>query len=215
HAQSARMGVDEAGADVAGGGEAQFGGGGFGERAEIGADRAGFGWQGGFVEQVLEPYGYEEIGLPAGFGMGQIGPFAGEGGLAAGQRAGGFPGEEIGQVKYHAGAVPALRHMPLEPHQLGRFHFRGHDAAGIGEDEMAGGGAFLGFGQGAVIEPDHGVPIVPAIGRDRDRTAVAVADDERAGSVEAQTHDMGRVGPGPRHGVAHGSADGGPYLGAV
>src|SRR5215217_1483718 len=105
--------------------------------------------------------------------------------------------------------------MALEPHQLGRFHLGRHDAAGIGEDEVPGGGAFLGFGQGAVIEPDDGVPVVFAIGRNSDGLALGVADDERAGGVEAEPDDMGGVGASLGHGIAHGGADGVPDLLAV
>jgi hypothetical protein len=105
--------------------------------------------------------------------------------------------------------------MALEPHQLGHFHFRRHDAAGIGEDEMASGGAFLGLCQGAVIEPDHSVPIVFAIGRDGDRSAIGIADNERAGGVEAEADDMGRVGAGSGHGLTHRGADGVPDLLAI
>ena len=80
---------------------------------------------------------------------------------------------------------------------------------------MAGGGAFLGFGKGTVIEPNDCVPTIFAVPGDRDRLTVAIADNEGAGGVEAEANDMGGIGAGGGHGLAHGGADGGPDLGAV
>ena len=42
--------------------------------------------------------------------------------------------------------------MPLQPHQLGRFHFRRHGAADEIEHPVSGRGAFLRFGDGTVVE---------------------------------------------------------------
>ena len=86
--------------------------------------------------------------------------------------------------------------VALQPHQLGDLHLRRHGAADVGEDAVAGGRACLGLGDGAVVEPEDGVPAVVAGGRDGDRAALGVAEDERAGGVEGEAGDLLGAGGG-------------------
>ena len=72
---------------------------------------------------------------------------------------------------------------------------------------MAAGRAFGRLGDGAVVEPDDDVPAVLPARRDRDRAALAVEDDERAGGIEADPGDA--LGPHARRlqGTAHAGTD--------
>ena len=162
HAERAGIGVDQAGGDAAARGEAER----FGrlrrQRAEIGADRARAVGQAAALQQIVEADLGQEVLLPAGRLMRQIGPFAGQRALRAGKRAGCAPGQEVGEVEKIAGFRPALRHVPLQPHQLRHRHFRRHDAADEIEHAVAGRRAVVGLRQRAVVEPDDRVPVVAA-----------------------------------------------------
>ena len=105
-------------------------------------------------------------------------------------------GQEVGQVEELPGARPGLGQVALDPHQLGRLHFRRHDAAEIVEHAVAGRGAVVGLGKRAVVEPDDGIPALAAAGRNRELRAVAVANDQRAGRVEGDADDFPGVGAG-------------------
>ena len=65
---------------------------------------------------------------------------------------------------------------------------------------VAGGGAGLGLGDGAVVEPEDGVPAVVAVRRDGDGRARRVEEDERAGGVEGEARDLLPAGRPPRRG---------------
>ena len=199
-AEGAGVGVDQAGRDAGSRGEAEVVGG-FGVRGPRSvAIGVAVGGLGGAGEEVGEADGGEEVGLPAGGLVGEVGPFAGEGALRAGGVAGGAPGEEVGEVEGEAGAGPGGGEVAFQPHQLRDLHLRGHGAAGVVEDAVAGGGAFLGLRGGAVVEPEDGVAAVVAGGRDGDRAAVAVEEDEGAGGVEGEAGDRARGGRRPRRG---------------
>ncbi len=192
HAERAGIGVDDAGRDAAILGQAEIVRGLLRERAEVGADRAGALGQASALQHVGQPDRLEEIAPPAGLFMREIGPFAGQRALRAGKRAGRPISQEIGQVEKIAGFVPALRQVALQPHQLRRSHFRRHDAAEIVEHTMARRRAFVGFGKRAMVEPDDGVPALFAGHRDAELAAVAVANDQRAGGIEADAGDAFR-----------------------
>ena len=117
------------------------------------------------------PDARQEIALPALALVGEVGPLAGERALGARGAAAGAPGQVVGEVEEQAGPRPGLRQMPLQPHQLGDLHLGRHHAADMVEHAMAAGGAFLGLGDGAVVEPDDRVPVPVAGGRDRQRPA--------------------------------------------
>ena len=70
------------------------------------------------------------------------------------------------------------------------------------EHRVAGGCAFRGLVQGAMVEPDEGVPAVTAVAN-RQRGAVAVAHYERTGGVKTDADYVG----GPRPGDGHRFAD--------
>src|SRR5690606_34290975 len=100
------VGVDEAGADAAGGREAEVARGLRGEAAERRADgRATLGQRAAGGE-VVEAEGRELAARPAGFGLGAVAPLAGEGALGAREAARGAPGEEVGEVEEVARARP-------------------------------------------------------------------------------------------------------------
>ncbi len=142
--------------------------------------------------------------------MREIGPFAGERALRSLERARGFPGQEIREIEEIAGLLPALRKVALQPHQLRRLHFGRHDAADEVEHLVAGRCAFLGFGDGAVVEPDDGVPTCFAGGRDTDLAAVLAAHHQRAGGIERDAADISRRGLRLVHRRADGSAHSAP-----
>jgi hypothetical protein len=86
-------------------------------------------------------------------------------------------------------------------------------AADVVENAMTGRGAFFGLGDRPVIEPDDRVPLRVAAGRYRDRPAVAVEDDQRAGGIEADALDRRPVGAGRGERAAHRVADRLPDVG--
>ena len=173
HAERAGMGVDQAGADAACGGEAEVP-----RRPRRSAGRGR--WRPGVAasgraaraSRSARPMAREEVRLPARGLVGEIGPLAGQRALRAGVRAGGAPGQEVGEVEGGPARAQDCGQVALQPHQLRRLHLRRHDAADVVEHAVAGGGAFLGFGEGAVVEPEDGVPAVVAGGRDGDGAAL-------------------------------------------
>ena len=89
----------------------------------------------------------------------------------------------------------------LSQSELRQLHLGRQRAAGVVEDGMGTGGVDrLGLGGGAVVEPEDGVAAVVAGGRDGDRAAGGVAEDERAGGVEGEAGDVLRAGARPRRG---------------
>ena len=210
--QGASMGIDQAGANAAGCRQAQIGCGRRGETADKVANRGGRCGQGGLVEQIGEANGLQKIGLPGRRLMGEIGPFAGERRLRAGQRACCLPGQEIGQIEHHAGPGPAVWQVALEPHQLGHFHFRRHHAAGILQHMVPRAVALVGLAKGTMVEPDDRVPAVLASCRDGEGMAIPVTHHQRTGGVKTQSRNLLGLCAGDGHGLAHGATDCGPDL---
>ena len=103
--------------------------------------------------------------------------------------------------------------VAFEPHELGDLHLRGHGAAGVVEDAVAGAVHSSASRGGAVVEPEDGVAAVVAGGRDGDRAAVAVEEDEGAGGVEGEAGDVLGAGGGVGAGGAEGGGGGLPDLG--
>ena len=124
--------------------------------------------------------------------MRQIGPLAGHRADRAQVRAAGPKAQVIRKIHQPAVALPLRRQMPLQPHQLRDLHLGRHRAADEVQHLVAGGGAFLGLGERAVIEPDDDVPLVLAAGRDAGRAVLAVERDQRAGGIEADPGDRRR-----------------------
>ena len=190
-AKRAGIGVDQPGADAAAGGEAECRGSLRRQRAEIGAGKAGALRQAAARQHVGNADSVEEILLPALVLMREVGPFAGQRALRAGFGARRPVGKEVGKVEELAGPFPDIWQIALDPHQLRRLHLRRHDAAEIVEHAVAGGGAIVGLGQRAVVEPDDGVPALAAPCRDAELRASAVAHDQRTGRVEGDADDFG------------------------
>ena len=70
---------------------------------------------------------------------------------------------------------------------------------------MAARSAFVGLGDGAMVEPDDGVPTLLAVGRDTELAALAVAHDQRTGGVEGDADDILRGDAGLVARGAHGA----------
>ncbi len=209
------MGVDQAAADLAGGGQAELLGGLGQQETQRRADRACNPRQYCPLKQVLEPDRGQEIGLPARRLVGKVGPLAGHGAAGAGVRAGRTPGQEIGKVQDPPIAPPLLRQMALEPHELGDLHLGRHCAADEVEHPVTGRGAFLRLRNRAMIEPDQRVPARLAADRDRGGPIVAIERHQGAGRIEADPRDrLGRdAGLVARR--ARGGADRAPDIVAV
>ena len=139
--------------------------------------------------------------------MREIGPFGGQRALRAGERAGRLPGQEIREVEQVAGFIPSARQVALQPHQLRRLHFRRHHPTDVVEHGMAAFRAFIGFGNGAVVEPDDGVPAPLAGDRHAELAALPVAHHQRAGGVEGDADNILRRNAGLFARGAHGLAD--------
>jgi hypothetical protein len=83
------------------------------------------------------------------------------------------------------------------------------------EHFMARASAFIGFFEGAVIEPNYCIPTIFSVFGDRDRSTQGITDHKGTGGIKADTDDIGRIGFGFGHGGADGEADGGPDILAV
>ena len=108
-AERAGIGVDQAGADAAVGGEAERRRGFRRQRAEIGAGKACLVRQIAARQHIRDADRREEILLPARFFMREIGPFAGQRALRAGVGARRAIGQEIGKIEELPGALPTPR----------------------------------------------------------------------------------------------------------
>ncbi|MNL47632.1 hypothetical protein D3C87_1704310 [compost metagenome] len=80
---------------------------------------------------------------------------------------------------------------------------------------VTGARAFVRLIEGAMVEPDDGVPTVPAIARHGDRRSGRVANDQRTGGIETDADDISGRGLCQGHGIAHRPADRGPDFLAV
>ncbi|ESZ01081.1 hypothetical protein X738_05815 [Mesorhizobium sp. LNHC209A00] len=109
HAKRPGIGVDDACADAAVLGQAEFRRCLRCQRADIDANRACLFGQIAMVKKIVEADEFEEVALPCDVLVRQISPLRCQRALRAGQRARCLPGQEIGQVEQIAGFIPCLR----------------------------------------------------------------------------------------------------------
>ena len=115
HPQCACMGVDHRDRDRDARFQAPVARGGLGQVASPATNRQGLCRKPKFLFQFGQPDRAEEVLLPAGVFMVEIGPLAGD---STGRRSdivSGFPDQEIGQVHRHPITRPRLWQVALEP----------------------------------------------------------------------------------------------------
>jgi hypothetical protein len=90
------------------------------------------------------------------------------------------------------------RHVVLEPEDLGHLHLDAHLSADILEELVLGIVDLLGLFNGPVVEPQNDVAVVTVVcevrSGNRERLVGVVSEDgQRAGGIEANTLDAGRI----------------------
>ncbi len=189
HAERAGMGVDQTAAHETRGGQAEVRCCRFGQGTERCADRAGARRHRAAGPQVVEPGDRQEVVLPAGLLVGEVGPLAGQGAAGARIRAACLKGQEVREVEDPPIAQPGLGARALQPHQLGDLHLGRHRAAERVQHGVAARRAATGFGDRPVVEPGDHVPAILVAGRHAGRPVRLVQGDQRAGGIERDAGD--------------------------
>jgi hypothetical protein len=190
-ADSAGMGVDQAGADRHARQEAQR------ERCLRGQARTERGARfGDFAadppavvgEQVGEADPFEVLRAPAPL-VGEIGPLACHRARRPSRASRRAIGQIVGKVEKVPGRVIRRRQRLLQPQQLRRLHFGRDDAADMAQHRIAGLGDAPGLADRAMIHPDDDVALRIARQADAEGLPRPVDHRERTGRVEADTLD--------------------------
>ena len=101
------------------------------------------------------------------------------------------------------GPVDHLGPVPRKPGELRRVHLGRDLAAYVTQGLVSAGVDPVRFPCGAMVHPDDHVPLRRARRTHRQRAAVAVEHDQRAGRVKAHAGDRFRSSPRRLDGLAH------------